>query len=221
MSVSPSPTSTTALPCRSDPERWFDRTGRTHALAACLACPARSWCAREALSVKPSWGMWAGIWIDGNLAAAEHYLRAIAQTTTLTTPPPTNIQPQAQLSPRQAVVVIRPSARNSVAAVIMARSSGHCEIMAADCGLDLDAIASRIPGRCRHELPHPAAGYAVCGRCQATLARMESRLSRQLGYLVDDVADAAAVPFYWRQSHWMRLDSAGGATPISTVERIA
>ena len=48
------------LPCQQDPDRWFDRADRTHALAACLACPVRSWCARQALRDRASWGMWAG-----------------------------------------------------------------------------------------------------------------------------------------------------------------
>jgi hypothetical protein len=110
---------------------------------------------------------------------------------------------------------------DTVAAVITARSSGHCEIMAPDCVLGLETIAGRIRGRYWQELPDAAAGYAVCRRCQVAVARMEPRLSHQLGYLVDNPANAATVPFYWRQTRWLRLDSAGGAAPCSLTQRSA
>ena len=215
--AAPAPQAVGQLACRLDPDRWFDRADRTHALAACLACPARSWCAREALSAKASWGMWAGIWIDGTLADAARYLRAIAEDSQSPTPPPPatihRIDP-----PRQPVVIPRP-ANHSVAAVITARSSGHCEILAAGCRLALDTIASRID-RCRE--PADAAGsYAVCRNCWAAVTRMEPQLRRRLGYTIDSLAAATSVPFYWRQSHWMRLDPAGGAAPCSPAEQIA
>jgi hypothetical protein len=207
------------LPCQGDPDRWFDRTNRTQTLAGCLACPARSWCARQALRNRASWGMWAGIWIDGNHAEVARYLHAIAQPAPPRTPPlATNTQciEGARPSP-----VIPPPAKHTVAAVITARSSGHCEIMTPDCLLGLEVIASRLRGRCWQELPDAAAGYAVCRSCQAAVGRMEPRLSYQLGYLVDNPANAATVPFYWRQSRWLRLDSAGGAAPCSWAQRSA
>ena len=218
-SAAPAPQAVGQLACRLEPDRWFDRADRTHALAACLACPARSWCAREALSAKASWGMWAGIWIEDNHADAAHYLRAIAEDRPSATPPPPatihRIRP-----PRQPVVIPRP-ANHSVAAVITTRSSGHCEIMAPDCRLGLEAIASRSRGRCWQELPDAAAGYAVCRNCRAAVTRMEPQLRRRLGYTVDSPAATATVPFYWRQSHWMRLDPAGGAAPCPPAEQIA
>ena len=224
MSVSPAAAaeSMNELPCQQDPDRWFDRADRTHALAGCLACPARSWCARQALSDRAPWGMWAGIWIEGNLADAAPYLRAIADAAPPAPPPPTAPASAANAqcieAPRRPPV-IQPPAKHAVAAVITARSSGHCEIMAPDCGLGLEAIASRIRGRCSQELPDAAAGYAVCRSCQAAVARVEPRLSHQLGYLVDSPATAATAPFYWRQSRWMLLDSAGGAAPCSLAQR--
>jgi Transcription factor WhiB len=213
------PGSVNDLPCQRDPDRWFDRRNRTHALTGCLACPARSWCARQALSDHATAGMWAGIWIDGNLADVADYLQAIAEAAPPSTPPPpTTIH---RTEPPRSPHVIRPPAKHTVAAVITARSSGHCEIMAADCLLTLDAIASRIRGRCGRELTDAAAGYAVCQSCQGAVAWMEPRLSQQLGYIVDNPANAATVPFYWRQSRWMRLDSAGGAAPLSSARRSA
>ena len=166
--------------------------------------------------------MWAGIWIDGNLADVAHYLQAIAEGKTPTTPPPaTNITPANRTETPQPPVTITAPAKHTVAAVITARSSGHCEILAPGCRLHLEAIASRARDLGSHELPDAAAGYAVCRSCQAAVDRMEPRLSYQLGYLVDNPANAAAVPFYWRQTRWLRLDSAGGAVPCSSAQRSA
>jgi hypothetical protein len=163
--------------------------------------------------------MWAGIWIDGDLAEAAPYLQAIAEAAPPSTPPPpTTIH---RTEPPWLAPVIRPPAKHTVAAVITARSSGHCEIMAADCTLGLDVIASRIRGRCGRELADAAAGYAVCRICQAAVTRMEPRLSHQLGYILDNSGNAATVPFYWRQSRWMLLDSAGGAAPCTVAQRSA
>jgi hypothetical protein len=166
--------------------------------------------------------MWAGIWIDGDLADVEHYLRAIADDAPSTAPPPPTTIHRQLPPPARASVVIGPSAaEHNVAALITVRSSGHCEILASGCRLDLEAIVDRIPGRGGHDLTNSADGYAVCGSCQASVATMEPRLARRLGYIVDDVVTAAAVPFYWRQRHWMRFDPAGGAAPISSAERTA
>jgi hypothetical protein len=163
--------------------------------------------------------MWAGIWIDRDLADVADYLQAIADAAPPSTPPPpTTIH---RTEPPRFPPVMRPPAKHTATAVITARSSGHCEIMAQECRLTLDAIASRIRSRCGRELADAAAGYAVCQSCQAAVARMEPRLSQQLGYVVDNSADAATVPFYWRQSRWMRLDSAGGAAPCTVAQRSA
>jgi hypothetical protein len=50
---------------------------------------------------------------------------------------------------------------------------------------------------------------------------MEPLLSHQLGYIIDNSANAATVAFFWRQSRWMSLDSAGGAAPLSSVKQSA
>jgi hypothetical protein len=219
VSPAPMPDRLTELPCQRDPDRWFDRRNRTHALTGCLACPARSWCARQALSDHATAGMWAGIWIDGDLAEAAPYLQAIADAAPpLATPAARRL---CRTEPPRLPTVIRPPAEHTAVAAITARSSGHCEIMAADCLLTLDALASRIRGGCWRESRDAAAGYAVCQSCLAAVARMEPRLSHQLGYIVANSSNAAAVPFYWRQKHWMRFDSAGGAAPCMVAQRSA
>ncbi|WP_082994534.1 WhiB family transcriptional regulator [Mycobacterium sp. 1245801.1] len=77
------------LPCQRDPERWFNRRHRRDTLAACLNCPARPWCAQQALTWHACWGMWAGVWIDGQHTDAAPYLHAIAADHPLPHPPRT------------------------------------------------------------------------------------------------------------------------------------
>lgn len=200
----------TSLPCQHDPDAWFDRTSRTKALEGCLTCPARRRCAQEALRCGAAWGMWAGIWIDGGLADVARYLRAIAD------PAPTVAIPRVIVSTPQHATRAEPPAisagdpKASAAEQIVARSSGHCEVMASGCRLSYDLIASRFgeltPPRCSS-----AGGYAVCRACQSMIAAISVPLARRLGYLLDPRRNASATPFFWRHSHWMVLDSAGGA----------
>jgi hypothetical protein len=219
MMPTPSPTTAlrpTALPCQSDPDRWFDRADRTHALAGCLSCPARAWCAREALTVRSRWGMWAGIWIDSNLADVAHYLQAIAQDKPAATPPPPNAVRANRIdTPRRTPQLVVPSGKHSAAAAITARSSGRCEIMAPNCSLRLDSVASRIHNRAITPRSDQASGYAVCWQCHSSVERMDSQLARKLGYRVDSESEAVRVPFYWRQTHWVLLDSAAGQRVVT------
>ena len=186
------------LACQRDPERWFDHTHRAQALSGCLHCRARLWCAREALAVRPVFGMWAGIWINDNFAEVTSYLQAIADTT----------PPMAD-------------ARVSVAALIAARASGHCEILARNCQLSAGAVLSRLPRCAPAELPDPASGYLCCGSCRSVVTRMETPLARRLGYLVDACRDPGTVPFYWRQSRWVLLDLTGSARAVPELDRPA
>jgi len=206
-----------ALPCQREPDRWFDRASRTHALSGCLSCPVRPRCAREALTARARWGMWAGIWIDGNLTDVAHYLRAIAENKPKATPPPApNALPAYRIPPlRGAVQLVAPAGQHSAAAAITARSSGHCEIMAPNCSLRLDSVASRIHNRAITPRSDQASGYAVCWQCHSSVARMDSQLARKLGYRVDSESEAVRVPFYWRQTHWVLLDSAAGQRVVT------
>src|SRR3954463_4403527 len=136
-------------PCSAEPKRWFDRAHRAHALAARLRCPARRWCAHEALLAEASWGMWAGIWIDGRLSEVAHYLDAIAKDTQATPTASATIlekSPSARTRTRRPLPrtgQLRAGQRLSVRAAVLARSSGQCEVMAAECRLAADTHASR------------------------------------------------------------------------------
>ncbi|MDV3133277.1 WhiB family transcriptional regulator [Mycobacterium sp. 29Ha] len=217
----------TRLVCQADPERWFDRHNRTYALERCLACPGRSWCAEQALD-GASYGMWAGIWIDNNLDAVSHYLRAIAQgpadsvsgdrdpasaappTSTPTSPPPVAETPAETPAPH--------GVSRTVVAVILARSSGHCEAMTPVCRYTQDTIASRVPGHSGWHAEDASSAYGVCRPCQRALSSTEDRLLRRLGYIVDPPGNPTFTPLYWRQARWVYLDS--GPTIVEVDRRI-
>ena len=204
----PTPPAALRLACQLDPERWFDRANRTEALAACLNCPARRWCAGQALRQRAFWGMWAGIWIDGHLADVAPYLRAIAASPAGSQPrglPVTRCSDRARV-PELPVL----TGDQWVRAMVTARSSGHCEIMAPGCRYSADNMASRVHGLAVRHAEAPALIYMVCGRCEDTLTHVDGPIARRLGYLLDSPSQAASAPFYWRQSRWHLLDEVGG-----------
>ncbi|WP_094287377.1 WhiB family transcriptional regulator [Mycobacterium lehmannii] len=202
--------------CSADPELWFDKVQPKHALLACLGCPMRQWCAGEALRVQASFGMWAGIFIDNNLASVTALLRDIAQSPAPTesvtaspnchrvaapgaaTPPPT---PRA---PRRV---------NAVLSLISARSSGHCEIMTQHCRLTFDTLGSRVPGRDPWTLERAGDAYAVCRPCAAALADAEPAFVERLGIVVRPPYEPAYTRFFWRQTRWVYLDGGSRICP--------
>jgi hypothetical protein len=217
VSAAPPPPMPAMLACQRDPERWFERHHRRDALAGCLACPVRAWCAQAALSCNASWGMWAGVWIDGVHDDAVPYLwtiakgeaaqsdhRASAVDATVTSPPP----PTLLLGPSTA-----PQAR-SVAAALLARSSGHCEVLAEGCRYSFDRTVSRRPAGAPIESVSPAELFATCGHCSQVVASLQPRLATRSGYVLAPGSDPAAVPFHWRGSRWVLLRRDGWLTEI-------
>lgn len=208
------PAAATPLACTLDPDRWFDRANRTTALEGCLRCPARRGCAREALRANASWGMWAGIWIDGRAKPAARYLAAIAADWP---PRPRRIRHEAPPTPTPRDPIALPQrpaiVRRSTAAVVTARSSGHCEVMTSGCRLTADRQLSRvvdIDGR-----PEPTASelFCACGPCaQWVSAATES--ARAMGYLVASPAAAGHTPFRWRAARWVLLGSRGDLAEV-------
>lgn len=220
--VCPPPVST-PLPCQRHPDRWFDPTNRSHALANCLHCPARRWCARVALREKPSWGMWAGIWIDGRLDdTTTGYLRAIAdqspaaQSTVADVrslrpaPVVARTPPAIGVGNRRTAAISTTTRPPSVRAAVIARSGGYCELMAPGCQYNSIGLKCRIPGTAAADADSPAVVYDRCRACDISLEALDLPITRALGYIIDDGQDPAAIPFFWRQSRWMLLDSAGG-----------
>lgn len=213
------PRSPVVTACRRDPERWFDPRDRRHALEHCLACPRRRWCAQAALTVRPSFGMWAGIWINRDFPRAASYLRAIAhdlETESRLAPP----EPPAALPepvPLTTTLRGRGATRSicSPAALIAARASGHCEVMTAQCGLGYDAIVSRLTGP-RARVSSPAEGFAACRHCARTLRDADQAFLVRCGYRCPP-REANLVPFYWRQCRWVLLDGSGELAPAEVV----
>ncbi|ULN44696.1 WhiB family transcriptional regulator (plasmid) [Mycolicibacterium crocinum] len=191
------------LPCHAEPDRWFDREDRSVALRGCLACPVRGWCAREALRTRASWGMWAGVWIDGQHRDAIGYLRSVAAA------PPT---PVVLHRPNGMVDKVAPQRRYASAspqALIAARSSGHCEVMLDGCRYSGDVLLSRVTGCPDPDLPTAAHGFLACPPCQSRLEQPARIAVRELGYRLHSPTEALTAPFYWRQSGWAILDPGG------------
>ena len=183
--------------CRKEPDRWLDPRQRRHALAGCLGCPVRRMCAQRALDTAAPYGMWAGIWIDGRLdEVAVHYLRAIASDT--------DVGPRAL---RARELATPPPPMPSISGIVLARSSGHCEVMATRCSLTLDAVLRRYSAAGAPASPSEA--FAACGPCDAALVELPTRALVRLGYQVETAAAAPLAPFFWRQCRWVRLDPTG------------
>ena len=211
------------LPCERDPERWFDKNDRRHALNGCLSCPRRRSCAREALECGATFGMWAGVWVEDNLAELAGVLAEVAAAA----PPPGHSPPLPQAQPRTPITIsvggrlsidhdaaAPPSVEldavsRRVLAVIAARSSGHCEAMTSRCRYTFDTVGSRIDGRIAWDAASSSEAYAVCRPCKAAIESAEPVFVRRLGYLVDEADEPASTAFYWRQTRWVYLDDGG------------
>jgi Transcription factor WhiB len=224
MSASPAPPPA-PLGCQRDPERWFDRRCRRDALAGCLVCPVRRWCAREALSCGASWGMWAGVWIDGRHSDVAPYLTAIAiDDATLRdwrppTAPSTPGQHPLPPAPLRRPSVVLPS--RSVSAALLARSCGHCEVFTESCRYSFDRVVNRCPTGLPGGNPSPAQLFAACRACAEIVARLQPQLATRAGYLVAAGRDSASVPFHWRGSRWVLLERDGWLTEIRDDARSA
>ncbi|MGV7303119.1 WhiB family transcriptional regulator [Mycobacterium kansasii] len=204
--------------CRQNPGDWSDPKRRVLTRQLCRRCPVRRDCTELALRNKPSYGMWAGIWLDNDFDAKQHLL-------VLNTPPVPNTDNGAPTQP-PAPVEERPRRRvgrqtrvrrlllNSlppaVAALITARASGHCEIMAPACTYQQTAIFTRR----RHtvagsDLASPADGIAACHNCINLIEDSAIPTALDLGYLVDPRCTTSTTAMLWRQQRWVYLDIRG------------
>lgn len=216
MSDSPPPSASKSLPCQRDPERWFSRRHRRDALAGCLTCAARPWCAAEALKCRASAGMWAGVWIDEHHDDAVPYLQAIAADDAA----PVDRHPavatiETRHAPPAPAPLRRPSApipSRKLPAAVLARSCGHCEVFAEGCRYTFDQVSSRRRSDPATENHSPAELFAACAVCAEIVACLDRQLATRLGYVVDAGRDPACVPFHWRGSRWVLLDRDGWLT---------
>lgn len=218
MTHSPTPPPKT-LPCQHDPERWFNRRHRRDTLAQCLDCPARPGCAQQALTWHACWGMWAGVWIDGQHADAAPYLRAIAadhpgphhqRPTPPTADPPPDPTPPTPL-PRPPAA----GAPRSTTATVLARSCGHCEVFTEHCRYTFNRLVSRRRGHGSTENASPAELFAACTACADLVANLQPQLATRAGYVLDTGRDPAATPFHWRGARWVLLGHDGWLTELT------
>jgi Transcription factor WhiB len=225
MTHRPPPVSSKYVPCQRDPEGWFTRGCRADTRAACFTCPVRPWCADQALRWRASWGVWAGVWIDGRHDDAVPYLRAIAANQPSPPQPPPGIAGRAiRPQPSTSTPLRRPAAPASgpsMSTTVLARSSGHCEIVAEGCRYSFDRLMSRHRTGSTIEKPSAADVFAACTICAEMLAGLEPQLGTRWGYGIEPGRDRTLVPFRWRGSRWVLLGRDGWLTELSQTVRSA
>lgn len=206
--------------CATEPERWFDKSDTMHALRHCLACPMRQWCAAEAVRVKASFGMWAGIFISHNPAEVAPQLLAIARMADAPVSEASQL-PAAEAPKRPlAAIPTTPGRQNTVLRTVAARSSGHCEIMTRDCRLTFDTLGSRVADQDPWTAHRASDVYAVCRPCAAAIDNAEPHFVKRLGYIVAAPYEPAYTRFLWRQAHWVYLDGGNRICPARDADNV-
>lgn len=205
-------------PCTHHPGDWINPRQRALTRRQCLTCPLLADCAASARRNRPSYGMWAGVWIDGDFAAKQHLL-ALPQPAAGTTadphhhrrptpPPPTDRKPRRQ-SIRRVGPLCTIAPAPAVAALITARASGHCEIMASACTYQQAAIFSRRRSATPAMLSSPADAIAACRNCIELIEYTDLPTALDLGYLVNARRTTSTAAMLWRQQRWVYLDTRG------------
>lgn len=208
-------------PCQQNPADWCDPTRRSFTRQQCLQCPQRSDCARSTLQNKPSYGMWAGIWINNDFTSKQHLLlldpppppARAAEPAEHADPAP--VQKTRARVPRRARRLrvgrlLLASPPPATAALISARASAHCEIMAPACTYQQAAIFSRRRrNNTARDLTSPADGIAACHNCIDLIEHTDIPTAMDLGYLVDPRGTTSTTAVLWRQHRWVYLDTRG------------
>jgi hypothetical protein len=205
-------------PCLQHPGDWSDPKRRTFTRQQCLQCPIRSHCGQSALRHRPSYGMWAGVWINGDFDRKKNLFLAH-------TPSAQSAKPAEHQGITQAAVTIGAERRcgrrirvgkllitsplPAIAAEITARASGHCEIMAPACTYQQSAIFSRRRRATGHPLATPADAIAACRNCIDLIEHTDLPTALDLGYIVDPRSTTSTTAMLWRQHRWVFLDARG------------
>lgn len=110
----------------------------------------------------------------------------------------------------------------SVSATVLARSSGHCEVVAYGCRFTADLQLSRIIGSTAAEETSASTVYAACRSCAQILEGVDGREAIcRLGFLIDSPTEAGSVPVYWRGTRWVLLGRAGELHETRTRQQSA
>lgn len=153
--------------------------------------------------------MWAGVWIDSDFPAKSHLLL----------PPASHPRLPARPAPSAASLVSALPILNitsDAAAMVAARASGHCEILAPACLLRQQLIFTR-----RHDLgsgvaaDSPAEAIAACENCADLIEHTDLHTALQLGYVTSAEHPSASAPVFWRQRRWVLLDHFGHLQPLT------
>ncbi|WP_197048071.1 WhiB family transcriptional regulator [Mycobacterium paragordonae] len=206
-----------STPCQRHPVDWLDPTRTALTRQLCLTCPGLTACAQAAHRDRPDYGMWAGVWIDGDFTAKEHLLGCQNPVHEPTTPAVAPQTPGVRLSwraPGRArhrrvgkLCTAAPPAQ--LAALITARAAGHCEIMAPACTYQQSAIFTRRRAASPTPLGSPADALAACRNCIDLIEHTATPTALDLGYIVDPRSCTSTVALLWRQHRWVYLDTRG------------
>jgi hypothetical protein len=168
--------------------------------------------------------MWAGVWIDGCHNDAAPYLSAIAKDDAAPVDWRALMVGATKNHPSPPAPLRRPPATvpsRSVAAALLARCCGHCEVFTEGCRYTFDRVMNRCPAEASAENHCAAKLFAACSACADIVSRLAPQLAARSGYLVAPGRDAASVPFIWRGSRWVLLGREGWLTEIGDGARSA
>jgi len=195
--------------CQRAPARWADPAQQAATRRLCLSCPRLQRCRTETLTEKRTFGMWAGVWIDHDLPAKQHLLQ-----------PTTSLRPVATPRRRRAAR-IGPLPVNELpsaaAALVTARASGHCEILAPACLLVQHLIFTRRPQGSLLPPDSPAAALAACRSCLDVIEHTDPDTALRYGYITTTRIPIASWPVYWRQRRWVVLNHFGELTHLPSA----
>jgi Transcription factor WhiB len=163
--------------CQQAPGRWADPSQQAATRQLCLSCPRLDRCRRETLSEKRTFGMWAGVWIDNDLSAKRHLLQP---TPRLRSCAPPRRRRQTHVGPLP-VNDLSPTAL----AMVTARDSVHCEILAPACLLDQQLILTRRAQGAAKPPDSPASGLAACHKCAELIEQTDPHTALRYGYITD------------------------------------
>lgn len=201
--------------CARDPARWLDPEQQRRTRRLCLSCPRLALCRKQTLDDAPLHGMWAGVWIDHDFETKRHLLALM---------PPQALLPRLEGPPPTPLVSALPvmNITTEAAALVAARASGHCEILAPACLLRQQLIFNR-----RIDLGHdcapadsPAEALAVCENCADLIEHTDIHTAQQLGYITTAQHPSPSAPMFWRQRRWLLLDHFGRLHPVSTLSSL-
>lgn len=196
--------------CQREPARWADPDLQAVTRRLCLSCPRLQPCRTETIAENRVFGMWAGVWIDHDLPAKKHLLQPSTRLRPISAPQRQRRTQVGKLPPNQL--------SSSAAALVTARASGHCEILAQGCLFDQQLIFTRATDPLPPAtLDSPAAALAACRSCLEVIEHTSPDTALRYGYLTTTRTPITSWPVYWRQRHWLVLNHFGALSPLPST----